>query len=139
MSRHSTRAFSLFESLCMIVVLCVFGWLCVGVIRNELKQGGKDVHEDIRFTTSDQDAPETQEPPPRPAADAKPAQPWKKLEPLAPAPAGVTPPAAPIGSLPRAAPAAPSPSAPVGVPTPAGSQPAGSQPAGSPSPVPAKP
>ena len=131
MTRHRTRAFSLFESLCMIVVLCVFGWLCVGVVRNELKQGGKDMHEDIRFTTSDQDAPETPEPLPTPATDAKPALPWKKLDPAAPAPAAVRPPpAAPIGSLPHAV----APAAPAGNPSAAGSQPAGS-----PAPVPAKP
>ncbi len=52
MSR-STRAFSLFEALCMMVTLCVFGWLCVGVVRHDLKKAGKDEHEGVIFTTTE--------------------------------------------------------------------------------------
>ena len=34
---RSTRAFSLLESLCMLVTLFVFGWMCIGVARYTIK------------------------------------------------------------------------------------------------------
>lgn len=37
---HRTQAFSLLEALCMIVTLFVFGWLCVGVFRYDVKNSG---------------------------------------------------------------------------------------------------
>ncbi len=53
MFRRSTQAFSLLEALAMIVTLFVFGWLCVGVIRHDLKEQGEDPHADLKFTAHD--------------------------------------------------------------------------------------
>ncbi|MDB6138306.1 MAG: hypothetical protein JWO94_1378 [Verrucomicrobiaceae bacterium] len=60
MSRRSTQAFSLLEALCMIVTLFVFGWLCVGVIRDDYKHGGEDLHSGVKFTTKDAEPAKTQ-------------------------------------------------------------------------------
>ena len=92
MSR-STRAFSLFEALCMIVTLCVFGWLCAGVIRTELKGGGKSDHDKFMTGTAKGAAAKQETPPPPPAAakpapEGKPSAPWKDLVPAASQPAG---------------------------------------------------
>ena len=53
MSRRSTQAFSLLEALAMIVTLFVFGWLCVGVIRYDMKHHEVDPHDNVKFTTKD--------------------------------------------------------------------------------------
>ncbi|MDB6075088.1 MAG: hypothetical protein JWO89_2728, partial [Verrucomicrobiaceae bacterium] len=53
MSRRSTQAFSLLEALAMIVTLFVFGWLCVGVVRYDLKNQDEDPHASVKFTAHD--------------------------------------------------------------------------------------
>ncbi len=92
MSR-STRAFSLFEALCMIVTLCVFGWLCVGVIRTELKGGGQSDHDKFVGGMKQSSSAKPETPPATPAAakpgpEVKPNAPWKDLIPAASQPAG---------------------------------------------------
>jgi hypothetical protein len=99
---RTTRAFSLFEALCMIVTLCVFGWLCVGVVRHEIKHEGKDDHEGVQFTTSDNEPAKTEPAktelvaPVAKPAETKPVTPWKNMVPEAASkPAGSPAPGAP--------------------------------------------
>jgi len=102
MSR-STRAFSLFEALCMIITLCVFGWLCAGVIRTQLKGGVSDHDKFIaKMAKSAAAKPETAPAPPattKPGAEVKLNAPWKDMMPAASQPAGSTTPV-PVPSKP---------------------------------------
>jgi len=94
MSRRSTQAFSLLEALAMIVTLFVFGWLCVGVIRHDLKHQDEDPHDNVQFTTKDAVNDKSKE---KPAADPVKAAPKDKVEtpPSGSQPAGSPAPAKP--------------------------------------------
>ena len=90
MSRRSIQAFSLLEALAMIVTLFVFGWLCVGVVRYDLKHQDIDPHATLKFTTKDGTTAPIKE-------DKSPVAPVKAADPAADktetAPAGASQPA----------------------------------------------
>jgi len=66
-----TDAFSLLESLCMIVTLFVFGWLVMGVVRYELKNANDDRYAGVMFTTSEQPQAAVKTPEPKPDSKAE--------------------------------------------------------------------
>jgi hypothetical protein len=69
-----TQAFSLLEALAMIVTLFVFGWLCVGVFRYDVKNSDATAGVQGLNTTPDlkQEAKGVKDAP-KPAEETKPA------------------------------------------------------------------
>ena len=80
------HGFTLIESLAMIVVLLVFGWLCVALIRHEMRSD-KDVIERPKFAHEERLKTEVKnDGKPAPSTPAQGEKPWKELLPPAPKP-----------------------------------------------------